>query len=66
MRLLAYMLRRGDLVDDGREQREVKAVRQDERGVIVLFKTGQAMRVGRNDTLPVRRGWAASRRERGR
>ncbi|MEU7135232.1 hypothetical protein [Streptomyces sp. NPDC046261] len=64
MRLLAYMLRPGDLVNDGRTKREVKAIRREEHGVIVAFKSGPAQRIAATAPLSVRRDW--TRRERGR
>ncbi|MHA7962446.1 hypothetical protein ACX9I7_32470 [Streptomyces sp. L500] len=58
MRLLAYMLRRGDVVDDGRVQREVKAVRERGRDeVVVVFKGGDPLRVGRDHEVTVERRW---------
>ncbi|MDT0452505.1 hypothetical protein [Streptomyces hesseae] len=62
MRLLAYMLRSGDVVDDGRDRREVKAVRERGHDVIVVFKDGDPMRVGRDDQVTVERGWRNPRR----
>ncbi|MEU3354329.1 hypothetical protein [Streptomyces sp. NPDC037389] len=57
MRLLAYMLRSGDVVDDGRARREVKAVRERGRDVTVVFKEGHPARIGRDDEVAVQRGW---------
>ncbi|MCC3779124.1 hypothetical protein [Streptomyces sp. UNOB3_S3] len=63
MRLLAYMLRSGDVVDDGRDRREVKSVRERGRDVIVVFKGGDPLRVGRDAQVTVQRGWGKPRRE---
>ncbi|MEV4436125.1 hypothetical protein [Streptomyces sp. NPDC049585] len=63
MRLLAYMLQRGDLVRDGREEREVKDVRRRSDDVIVAFKEGGPMRVDANKQPQVQRGWSHSRRD---
>ncbi|MFG2180507.1 hypothetical protein ACGFLS_17505 [Streptomyces abikoensis] len=62
MRLLAYMLRSGDVVDDGRVRRVVKRVRERERDVIVVFKSGDPWRVGRDAPVTVQRGWREPRR----
>ncbi|MFI9238501.1 hypothetical protein [Streptomyces sp. NPDC053079] len=62
MRVLAYMLRRGDVVVDGGEEREVKAVRQAGRDVIVVFKTGQPLRLETDRDLRVQRDWRTPRR----
>ncbi|MEU1783241.1 hypothetical protein ABZ545_27690 [Streptomyces abikoensis] len=62
MRLLAYMLRSGDVVDDGRVRREVKAVRERGRDIVVVFKGGDPLRVGRDHEVTVQRGWREPRR----
>ncbi|AZQ71294.1 MULTISPECIES: hypothetical protein [Streptomyces] len=58
MRLLAYMLRHGDLMDHGRDRREVSEIRRRGHDVIVVFKEGEPVRVGREDSVTVRRGWS--------
>ncbi|MEU1824809.1 hypothetical protein ABZ502_20565 [Streptomyces abikoensis] len=62
MRLLAYMLRSGDMVGDGCNRREVKSVRERGRDVIVAFKDGDPLRVGRDHEVTVQRGWREPRR----
>ncbi|MEV4869492.1 hypothetical protein [Streptomyces syringium] len=61
MRLLAYMVRRGDvLVGDARE---VAAVRRaaDGQSVVLVFETGLSLKVGAMDTLRVARAWPVGR-----
>ncbi|MEU1353019.1 hypothetical protein ABZ410_03785 [Streptomyces cinnamoneus] len=62
MRVLAYMLKRGDMVIERGEEREVKAVREAGRDVIVVFKDGQPMRLEADSDLQVRRTWRKPRR----
>ncbi|RLV08141.1 hypothetical protein CTZ27_04725 [Streptomyces griseocarneus] len=68
MRLLAYMIRRGDVVLDGDRQREVKSVRTDRRArdhteTVVFFKSGLPLKVDSESPVRVRREWRTRSRE---
>ncbi|MFF4221938.1 hypothetical protein ACFYZH_03615 [Streptomyces abikoensis] len=63
MRVLAYMLQGGDVVNDGREEREVKDVRRRSDDVIVTFKAGSPLRVSADKPLNIQRGWSRSGRD---
>ncbi|MEU4212878.1 hypothetical protein AB0F13_23250 [Streptomyces sp. NPDC026206] len=62
MRVLPYMLRHGDVLVGGGEQRVVAAVRGDSQardhcGYVVMFTSGLPLKVDATQTLRVRRTW---------
>ncbi|MEV6775155.1 hypothetical protein [Streptomyces syringium] len=61
MRLLGYMVQAGDLlVGDGDSgSREIAAVRRrpGRHAVVLVFTSGQPLKVGAMDTLRVTRAW---------
>ncbi|MGA5130466.1 hypothetical protein ACPCTO_11720 [Streptomyces olivoreticuli] len=68
MRLLAYMVQRGDMVTVGDEQRQVKEARllhlsHGRSEVVMVFKSGPSIRVNANAVTRVQRTWRRSRRD---
>lgn len=66
-RMLAMRVRRGDAISDRGRRREVKAVRAG-RGsvgpaVVLIFKSGPALRVNATDVMKVERGGRRTDRE---
>lgn len=67
-RMLALRVRRGDAISDRGRRREVKAVRSGRGGfggpaVVLIFKSGPALRVNATDMVKVERGGRGSDRE---
>lgn len=65
-RVIALRVQRGDLVHTHGQWREVKAVRSDRQRssgsqVVLLFRSGPALRVKAGDVLMVNRGCRAAR-----
>ncbi|MEU5125407.1 hypothetical protein [Streptomyces mobaraensis] len=66
MRVWSQRVRRGDTVLDRGEEREVKAVRIEDRAgwreVVLVFKAGGSMRLAGTDSVEVLPDGAATRR----
>lgn len=65
---MALRVRRGDEISDRGRRREVKAVRSDRRtsgrpAVVLVFKSGPALRMNATDVVQVERGGRRSGRE---
>lgn len=67
MRLEARLLRPGDQVVVGKEAYDVKALREDVNGdVVVIFKEGRPLRVHPNERLELTPFWRPRRRPKNR